>query len=200
LEEGYDSVYDKQDRNEAADYLDSLGVRLTEEVFWSQKSTRLATAGAPEILHTVYPGVLQHMMSWIVSFLKEHKRMDRFDAIWMGVPAYPDFLKFNKTYAVVSQWTGKEMRALGRILLRVFSAALWGPTSSEKPKFTQAILCVKAMIHFDLMAQYRSHTDSTIQYMEEYLDEFHHHKDVFHQYRRAKRKAEKQRVELTQKL
>jgi hypothetical protein len=63
------------------------------------------------------------MMSWIVSFLKEHKRMDRFDAIWMAVPAYPDLLKFNKTYAAVSQWTGKEMRALGRILLPVFSKA-----------------------------------------------------------------------------
>jgi hypothetical protein len=53
------------------------------------------------------------------------------------------------------------------------------------------------------MAQYRSHTDSTIQYIEEYIDEFHRHKDVFHQYhvrKRAKRKAEKQRVELTQKL
>jgi DNA-directed RNA polymerase subunit N (RpoN/RPB10)/oligoribonuclease (3'-5' exoribonuclease) len=202
LEEAYDSVLvnGKQDRNEAADYLDSLGVRLTEGVFWSQKSTRLATAAAPEILHTVYLGVLQHMMKWIVVFLKEHKRMDRFDAIWMAVPAYPDLLKFNKTYAAVSQWTGKEMRALGRILLPVFSAALWGPTSSEKPKFTQAILCVKAMIHFHLMAQYRSHTDSTIQYMEDYLDEFHRHKDVFHQYRagkRAKRKAEKLRAELT---
>jgi hypothetical protein len=39
--------------------------------------------------------------------------------------------------------------------------------------------------------------------MEEYLDEFNRHKDVFHQYRpgkKAKRKAEKHRVELTQKL
>jgi hypothetical protein len=58
LEEAYDSVNGKQDRNEDADYLDSLGVRLTEGVFWSQKSTCLATAAALEILHTLYIGIL----------------------------------------------------------------------------------------------------------------------------------------------
>jgi len=29
------------------------------------------------------------------------------------------------------------------------------------------------------MAQYRYHTEATIQYMENYLEEFHRHKDVF---------------------
>jgi hypothetical protein len=66
--------------------------------------------------------------------------MDRFDAIWMAVLAYPDFLKFNRMYAAVSQWMGREMPALGQILLPAFSAPLWGPTLSEKPKFTQEIL------------------------------------------------------------
>jgi hypothetical protein len=84
------------------------------------------------MLHTVYLGILKHMMKWIVSFLKQHQRLDRFDAIWTAVPAYPGLLKFNKAYGAVIQWTGKEMRALCRILLPVFAATLSNPTTTEK--------------------------------------------------------------------
>jgi hypothetical protein len=203
LQEACDVRNEEQDRKEETEYLHSLGVRLTEGVFWSLKSARLANGAAPEILHTVYLGVLQHLMKWIMSFLKEHKRMERFDDIWAAVPSYPGLLKFNKTYGAVSQWTGKEMRALGRFLLPVFSATLLNPTTTEKPTFGKAIACVKGIIYFHLMAQYRSHTDATLKYMEDYLDDFHQNKEVFSQYRAgkvAKRTAETLRKELGKAL
>jgi len=36
------------------------------------------------------------------------------------------------------------------------------------------------------MAQYRYHTEATIEYMENYLEEFHRHKDVFSRFRNSK--------------
>jgi hypothetical protein len=42
-------------------------------------------SSAAEVLHTIYLGVLQHMMKWIVLFLKEHKRMAGFDQVWIAV-------------------------------------------------------------------------------------------------------------------
>ncbi|KAF8443557.1 hypothetical protein BDZ91DRAFT_635518, partial [Kalaharituber pfeilii] len=43
----------------------------------------------------------------------------------------------------------------------------------------KAISCIRYLIDFILMAQYRSHTVSTIAYIEKYLQKFHEHKDVF---------------------
>jgi hypothetical protein len=143
LNEVYDTGMDTRHRTEASAYLQAMGVRQTEAVFWSLESARLATAAAPKMLHTVYLGILLHMMKLIVLFLKQHKRLDRFDAIWIAVPAYAGILKFNKAYGAVSQWTGKEMRALGRILLPVFAAMLSNPTTTEKAIFRDAILASK---------------------------------------------------------
>jgi hypothetical protein len=203
LQEAYDVRNEEQDRNEATEYLPSLGVRLTKSVFWSLKSARRANAAASKILHTVYLGVLQHLMKWIMLFFKQHKCLEGFNDIWLAVPSYPGLLKFNKTYGAVSQWTGNEMRALGRFLLPIFSATLLNPTTTEKHTFRKAITCVKAIIYFHLMAQYRSHTEATLKYMEDYLDDFHQNKDVFCQYRAgkvAKRTAENLRKELGKAL
>ena len=38
---------------------------------------------------------------------------------------------------------------------------------------------VGALVNFNMMAQYRSHTHETIAYMEQYLDRFHRKKDIF---------------------
>ena len=43
------------------------------------------------------------------------------------------------------------------------------------------------------MSQYTSHTDETIEYLEQYLKAFHDHKDVFKEYRRHKSTARKVR-------
>ncbi|KAG0632974.1 hypothetical protein HOY80DRAFT_861581, partial [Tuber brumale] len=57
----------------------------------------------------------------------------------------------------------------------------------------KALTCVRSIIDFTLMAQYQSHTEETIQYLERYLKAFHDHKDVFKEYRKDKSTARKVR-------
>lgn len=45
------------------------------------------------------------------------------------------------------------------------------------------IACVRAFINFSMMAQYKSHAEATIGYMDDYLREFYCFKDVFLPYR-----------------
>jgi len=78
------------------------------------------------------------------------------------------------------------MKALGRVIVRVFAATLLNPSESQRIPFTDALLCVKNSVNFHLMAQYRYHTEATIKYMENYLEEFHRHKDVFSRFRASK--------------
>jgi len=78
------------------------------------------------------------------------------------------------------------MNAPGRVIDSVFVATLFNPSVSERIPFTEALLCVKNFVYFHLMAQYQYHTEAPIKYMENSLEEFHHHKDVFSQFHASK--------------
>jgi hypothetical protein len=74
------------------------------------------------------------------------------------------------------------MKALGRVIVPVFVATVLNPSASQRIPFTEALLCVKNLVYFHLVAQYRYHTEATIEYVENYLEECHRHKDVYSQF------------------
>jgi len=51
-------------------------------------------------------------------------KIDKYDAIWLSVPAYHDLTPKNKSYDEVSQWNGKKMNELNRHLLGVVTQSL----------------------------------------------------------------------------
>jgi len=102
------------------------------------------------------------------------------------MPPYPGFARLNTPYSQVTHWSGKEMKALMRVMFPVFAATLLNPSTCQRIPFTEAQLCVKNVVYFHIMAQYRYHTEATTEYMENYLLEFHCHKDVFSQFHARK--------------
>jgi len=95
------------------------------------------------------------------------------------MPSYPGFAQFNKPYSQMTKWSGKEMKALRGVIVPVFAATLLYPLVSQRILFTQALLGVKNLVYCHLMAQYWYDTEATIEYIENYLEEFHCQKDVF---------------------
>jgi hypothetical protein len=89
------------------------------------------------------------------------------------------------------------MKALGRVIVPVFAATLLNLSASQRIPFTEALLCVKNLVYFHLMAQYRYHTEATIKSMDNYLEEFHRHKDVFCRFRASKTVSEALKKQLT---
>jgi len=83
------------------------------------------------------------------------------------------------------------MRNLERRLLGLLAVGLRQPDSTQVPPFRRALTCVRSLVDFTMMAQYRSHTPETISYMEEYATQFHDTKDIFLEFRIAKRTQEK---------
>jgi len=212
--------------------LDALGIKRVKSVLWKLPFIKGHEVVRADLLHNIYLGILKHLMTWIVAFLKKYGRLDRFNHIWENLSHYPGFLKPTTGYAQISQWQGKEMRNFGKVILGCLAAALYTDESSRiadsnrtraggnshradvqhshtdilfdlpigdihtdqetSQKFDQAIDCVAALIDFHLMAQYRSHNQHTIGYLEEYLKKFHEQKHVFLVFRAgkvAKRKA-----------
>jgi len=91
------------------------------------------------------------------------------------------------------------MRNLGRCVLGVLAVALHQPGSAQLIPFKCALGCVRALVDFNMLAQYRSHTAETITYMEDYLDMFHKMKDIFLEFQVTKRiraKIDEQRRQL----
>ena len=113
------------------------------------------TIVAPDILHTVSLGMLQHLMEWVTSFLKQHSGMDIVNQLWAMMPPYPGFTPLNKPYGQVTKWSGKESKALGRVIVPVFAATPLNPSASEWILFTEDRLCMKNSVYFHLMAQYQ---------------------------------------------
>jgi len=69
---------DEMERWEARQYLEDQAVGTSKGVFWNMKCISPTTIIVPNILHTVYFGMLQHLMDWVRSFLEQHSRIDIF--------------------------------------------------------------------------------------------------------------------------
>jgi len=42
----------------------------------------------PDLLHTMQIGMLDHLQKWIFHFMKRQERLDKYNAIWLSLPAY----------------------------------------------------------------------------------------------------------------
>jgi len=135
------------------------------------------TIMVPDILHTVCLGMLKHLMDWVTSFLEQHSSIDTFNQLWANMPPYPAFTRINKPCSQVWQWSGEEMKALGRVIVPLFAATLLNPSASHTIPFTEALLRFQHLVYFHLMVLYWYHTEATIEEMVNYLEEFQPHKD-----------------------
>jgi hypothetical protein len=50
----------------------------------------------PDLLHTMLIGMLDPLQKWIFHFMKTHERLNKYNAIWLSVPAYHDLTPKNK--------------------------------------------------------------------------------------------------------
>jgi hypothetical protein len=57
----------------------------------------------PNLLHTMKIDNLDHLQKWIFYFMKTHNRLDKYNAIWLSVPAYHNVTPKTKSYEEVSQ-------------------------------------------------------------------------------------------------
>jgi hypothetical protein len=68
----------------------------------------------PDLLQTMQIGMLDHLQKLIFHFMKTYERLDKYNAIWLSVPAYHDLTPKNKSYEEVSQWNRKENKEMSR--------------------------------------------------------------------------------------
>jgi len=132
-----------------------------------------------DLLHTMQIRMLENLQKWVFQLMRTHARRDKYNAIWLSVPAYHEFTPKNESYEEVSQWNGKEMKGMSWDLHGIVSQSMRGGSATQSPIFNHGIEFTCALSEFDMYAHYKSPDDATLSYMEEALHCFHTFKDVF---------------------
>jgi len=142
----------------------------------------------PDLLHTMQIGMLDYLRKLIFHFMKRHGRLDKYNAIWLSVPPYHNLTPKNMSYKAVSQWNGKEMKKMSGYLLGVGTQSQRGRSPAQRHISNDAIECTRALLEFYMFAQYKSHNDATLSYMEDTLGRLHTFKDLSYSGETAKRR------------
>jgi hypothetical protein len=111
--------------------------------------------------------------------MKTPKRPDKYNAIWLSMPAYHDLTPKKNSDGELSQWNGMEMKEMSQYLLGVVTQSLQGGSSAQCPTFNWSIECKQELLEFYMYARYKSHEHAMLREMEDALHRFHTFKDVF---------------------
>jgi len=137
----------------------------------------------PDIRHTIYLHILKYLIDWVTSVLKLPSRIDKSNQPWAMMPPYPGLAQFIKPSSQAAQWSGEVMKALGCMMVPVFTATCLNPSPSQSIPFTAVLWCIKRCVCVHLVAQYQYHTVATIEYMENYLEGYYHKEVIFSPFR-----------------
>ncbi|KAK7461773.1 hypothetical protein VKT23_008204 [Stygiomarasmius scandens] len=131
---------------------------------------------SPDLLHQAIKGTFKdHMVEWVMDYvidtysssrvLEILKDIDqRISAVlaFPGLQRFPDGQNFN-------QWTGDDSKAL----MKVYLAAIAGYVPGEMLK------AMSAFLQFCYIAHQNSHSVDDLESMNDALDHFHHHRNIF---------------------
>lgn len=177
---------DETETPDARHHPEDRVVGTTEGVYCNMKFIALGTIILPDILYTVCIGRVKHLMDRVTFFLEQHSTISKLNQRWAKIRPYHGFTPLNKLYSKVTQWSGKKMKGLGCVIVSVLVATVLTPLASQRLHFTETLLYVKNIIYFHPMTQYWYHTAATIEYMKNYLKEFHWQKDIVIRFRAGK--------------
>ena len=126
-----------------------------------------------DFLHTMQIGMLDHLQEWMFHFMKMHKRLNKYNPILLGVPAYDDLTPKNTLYEEVSQLNWKEMIEMSQYLIGVVTRPLRGGCPAQHPKNNHATQCAGALLEFYIYVRYKLHDNGILSYMEDTFCRFH---------------------------
>ena len=125
----------------------------------------------PDILHQLLQGVFKQMLSWLIDTFGASE----IDARCRSIPPNHHITIFGKGISWLSRVMGKEHKNMSRFLLGLVTDL--PVPSGGSPR--RIVMAVRAILDFLFLAQFPSHSTSTLARLDDALARFHNNKDVF---------------------
>ncbi|KAH9941883.1 uncharacterized protein BXZ73DRAFT_41443 [Epithele typhae] len=148
------------------------GIKPLYHPFWeSLPHANIYMSITPDVLHQLHQGVLKHLIAW----LKDAFGTEELDARCQRLPPNHNARHFGKGISCLSRVTGQEHAHLCRILLGlVIHLRLPGGRSP-----IQLLRATRALLDFLYLAQYPTHTSTTLRLLDGAIKRFHDNKQAF---------------------
>lgn len=148
------------------------GIKPIYEPFWAHLPfLNIFKSITPDILHQILQGNLKHILEWLKAIFGAAE----LDARCQRLPPNHNVRHFLHGICELSRVTGKEHDEMCRILLGILvDLRLPGNRNAS-----QLIGAIRAILDFFYLAQYPIHTSETLTSLEDALNRFHAHKDIF---------------------
>ena len=133
----------------------------------------------PDILHLLNLGIVKTTMEWVIGYMEDCGLLDRFNLRFKSMAPYPGFARFKRSYSEVSSWQGKEMRTMMKFLLAITGPLLADRIKSVKCEEAKALQCVRSLCELHLVVGQWSHSEYTLELLQELLQTFYVSKSAF---------------------
>jgi len=148
------------------------GIKPIVHPFWeSLPYSDIYLAITPDVLHQLYQGMMKHLVSWVTAVFGQKE----IDARCRCLPQNHNIRAFSKGISSLSRLTGKEHADICRILLGLVADLKLPDGTSPLP----LIHAIRSLLDFLYLAQYPIHTSETLRLLQQSLEKFHEHKQVF---------------------
>lgn len=157
------------------DYLAEHGLKPIRHPWWlGIKNCDVHEAMTPDMLHQVWQGVIKRLTEWLIAIIGAKE----FDLRAKAIPRSYNARYFHKGVSSLSQLSGGEHRELAKILLCCVQGLPDTLTLTEQDRIDISA-STRGLVDFAYISMYKQHDDTTLSYLQDSLDQFHRHKDVF---------------------
>ncbi|KAI0040396.1 hypothetical protein FA95DRAFT_1502921 [Auriscalpium vulgare] len=148
------------------------GIKPVYHPFWEAlPHSNVFQAVTPDILHQLYQGMVKHLLSWLTDAFGP----EEIDARCSRLPPSHNIRVFKNGLSILSRVSGQEHKDICRILLGVIVDL--NPVGGVAAM--HVVRAVRSLLDFLYLAQYPSHSESTLKYLEKALKAFHASKFIF---------------------
>ncbi|QRV80973.1 plasma membrane ATPase 4 [Ceratobasidium sp. AG-Ba] len=155
----------KEHRGHGSAAFEHLGLYEVDPFWENLPNVEMSCLLTPDLLHQMHKGVIKdHLTKWISHIIGKQAVDDRH----LSMPEYHGMRHFKNGISTVSQWTGRELKEMAKVLL---------PLILDED--LRVVVAARALMDFLYLAHSSSLTSSQLAAMDRALRTFHENKQVF---------------------